>query len=159
MRKISQIELLDEGFWDNFKGVARAGAHVARMVAPEITDPLDKLQNAFTGTKNAFKLGKAGVPSDANTRPITTSEIEQFKNKSEDETANLDRTVMQNMKMGLQKSGYTMLPMTGVYLAGVDPKNGGKLYHVMVSDRQNTKLHTIINTQGIIFTGTLPNSR
>jgi len=55
MRKFTKRELLNEGFWDNFKGVLRGastlGAEVARKIAPEITDPLDKTEEWFRFTK------------------------------------------------------------------------------------------------------------
>tara|TARA_R110002167_G_scaffold98020_8_gene258384 strand:+ start:7491 stop:7967 length:477 start_codon:yes stop_codon:yes gene_type:complete len=156
MRKFTQKDLLEEGFWDNFKGVVRAGANVARMVAPEITDPLDKLQNAYTDTKNKFKLGKAGVPDDANTRPLTTHETEQLKNSAKDETMKVDKTTMLNIKMGLQSHDLSILPNSGLYYGGIDPRNGNKLYKVKVQDKNNDARWVVIDTKGHIFKGINP---
>ena len=47
MRKFTQRELISEGFWNNFKGAVKGtatlGKEIAKVVAPEITDPLEKL--------------------------------------------------------------------------------------------------------------------
>jgi hypothetical protein len=50
MRKFSQRELLEEGFWDSFvkpgaRGAWQAAKEVANVVAPEITEPFKKLRN------------------------------------------------------------------------------------------------------------------
>lgn len=75
MYKISQKELLEEGFWNNFKNkiadskIARVGKQVgeltksvANVVAPEITDPLRKAGEWVKSTKKAVK--RAGMTSD-----------------------------------------------------------------------------------------------
>jgi hypothetical protein len=55
MHKFTQRELLREGFWDSIKntvsGVATLGKEVAKVVAPEITDPVSKTVDWFKGTK------------------------------------------------------------------------------------------------------------
>jgi hypothetical protein len=49
MHKYTQRELIQEGFWQGFKnaakGAATFGKEVAKVVAPEITDPLSKAIN------------------------------------------------------------------------------------------------------------------
>jgi hypothetical protein len=65
MRKFSQRELLSEGFWDSFKntvrGVSTFGAEMARKIAPEITDPLDKTEAWFRGTKEKVDAARDPV--------------------------------------------------------------------------------------------------
>jgi len=68
MYKISQKNLLEEGFWDNFKksSIGRninqaieAGKQVASIVAPEVYDPIkkgvDKLRDVGASVKEAGK--------------------------------------------------------------------------------------------------------
>jgi len=151
MRKFTQRELLEEGFWDRFKGVVRAGAGLARKVAPEITDPLDQLQNTITGVRNDYKQGKAGVPDSKVDRPLTTSEVQQQRINSKDETVKVDKTTMLNIKMGLEKHNLSMLPNSGVYLGGLNPENGTKLFRVKVQDRQGEQHWVMVDTRGLIF--------
>jgi hypothetical protein len=76
MKRYSQAEILEEGFWDLRKspivkgigkvargvgGLAGAavkgGAYLARSLAPELTNPLDRLEAGARGFKDALKQG------------------------------------------------------------------------------------------------------
>jgi hypothetical protein len=64
MSKISQREILSEGFWDSFSSVAKMGAEtvkqVGSIVAPEIADPLKKGIDKFRSVRASIQ--EAGKP-------------------------------------------------------------------------------------------------
>jgi hypothetical protein len=71
MSKISQKELLEEGFWDSFSNskigrigsqIGEFGKSVANVVTPEITDPLKKGSEWLKNTKKNVK--RAGMNRD-----------------------------------------------------------------------------------------------
>lgn len=138
MKKISQQELLDEGFWDGFKpknwgkvarGAVRMGADALRMVAPEITNPLDKVDQARWGLKNSFEQGYEGIPD---TRQLKSDLKQQI-------TSNVAAQVYNDIKIGLAGQKMQMIPRFGVEQHGVDSSNGNRLYKVKVSSSQNPK--------------------
>lgn len=63
MSKISQKELLSEGFWDKFTSIGRQakdfGKSVGNLVAPEIADPLNKGIEWLRNTRKSRK--RAGL--------------------------------------------------------------------------------------------------
>jgi len=63
MHKISQRELLSEGFWNQFSSVARrvgeTGKAIGSVVAPEIADPIKKGHEWLKTTKKNVK--RAGM--------------------------------------------------------------------------------------------------
>jgi hypothetical protein len=66
MSKISQREILSEGFWDSFSSVARrvgeTGKAIGNVVAPEIADPIKKGHEWLKTTKKNVK--RAGMTRD-----------------------------------------------------------------------------------------------
>jgi hypothetical protein len=67
MRKYTQRELIQEGFWQGFKNAAKGaaviGKEVAKVVAPEITTPLSQASDWLDKTKQ--KARTAANPEEA----------------------------------------------------------------------------------------------
>lgn len=61
-KKISQADLLSEGFWDKFRQVGEFGKAVGNVVAPEIADPIKKGVEWMRGTRKNIK--RAGMTKD-----------------------------------------------------------------------------------------------
>jgi YD repeat-containing protein len=57
IRKYTQLDLLDEGFW---KALGKGIAATARATVPELTNPIDKTVNTVKGIGNAIKQGWQG---------------------------------------------------------------------------------------------------
>lgn len=72
MTPYTQAELLEEGFWDMFKlhkspilrgaygairGITKGGEYLARTLAPELTQPIDRFGDWATGLKDAVSQG------------------------------------------------------------------------------------------------------
>lgn len=130
--KYSQRELCSESFWDGFKpknwgkvakGAVRMGADALRMVAPEITDPLDSLDQARWGLKNSFEQGYAGIP-----------DPRQIKSDAKQKITNtVAKSIYDNISIGLARQNFKLVPTYGIKEHGVDPKNGNKLYMLRVT--------------------------
>lgn len=138
----TQRELLDEGFWDGLKpknwgkvarGAVRAGADIARTIAPEITKPLDNLETKVRGYGNSFKQGYSGVPD-----PLVT------RSDARGITQQVAATVVNRIKMGLAQQNITLIPRYGIEQAGIDPHNGNKLYKLKASSSTNPRGEWII---------------
>ena len=140
MKRFTQKDLLEEGFWDKFKGVAkgavRATAQIARTVAPEITDPLDRLQNSITGVRDAYKQGREGVHD-----PAQVSQREEISEK-------LSKQIVDNIIRGLSSRKLTLVEGTPFVNAGIDRRGGGKIYKIIVTDGRE-KFYTIVNSRGL----------
>ena len=153
MKKLSQLELLSEGFWSGFKKVAggvgktargavRAGAEVLRTVAPEVTDPLDNLDNTLRGYKTAFQQGYEGMPDPRIVKQDLKNQI----------TSNVATQVYNDIKIGLAGQNMQLIPKFGIEQHGVDPHNGNKLYKVKVSSSQYPKgIWMIVDKKGNQF--------
>ena len=127
IKRLTQLEIISEGFWDGFKPqnwgkVARGGLKVAgdvlRTVAPELTDPIDKLDNKLHGYKNSFKRGYGGIPDPERERSDVRGGI----------TGEVAQSVATSIKLGLVARGVTLIPRLGIQPYGIDPDNGNKLY-------------------------------
>lgn len=139
---ITQRELLDESFWDGFKpknlgkvarGAVRAGADIARTIAPEITKPLDSLESKVRGYGNSFKQGYSGIPD-----PLVT------RADARGITQEVAASIVNRIKMGLTQNNLTMIPRYGIEQAGIDPHNGNKLYKLKASSPGNRRGEWII---------------
>lgn len=62
MHKISQREILTEGFWDKFRQVGELTKSIGNVVAPEISDPIQKGTEWMRTTKKNIK--RAGMTMD-----------------------------------------------------------------------------------------------
>ena len=147
--KFSQKELLEEGFWGNFKkpfkvarGLYHAGKAVASSIAPEITEPLSNAKHAVKGWGSAFKHGYHG---------ITPPAEQKWENQNTAINPTVARSVAEKITMGLSNIGYQLIPKYGFEPHGVDPNNGNKLYKVAALDpRQNKRKWIVVDTKGNI---------
>ena len=178
MRTYSQAELLEEGFWDKFKGAAkgaaktvrgatRAGATIARAIAPEITDPLDEIQTGFRNVKNSFRQGKAGVedPKLA-VKNMTSDEIDREKETQEDRKLGITTRpqynrpqnqqvkaspITQNIKdgitIGLRQRQFQIVPGYPIQQVGVGKQNA-VFYKVLVQNPQAQKEWVVVDANG-----------
>jgi hypothetical protein len=149
MKRFTQKEILTEGFWDGFKprnwgrvakGAIRMGADALRMVAPEITNPLDKVDQARWGLKNSFEQGYGGVPDQRQTQVDAKQKMGNAVAKS----------VHDNITIGLASQNLKLIPKDGIRKHGVDPSNGNDLYILKVSSPKNQKGEwMVVNAKGI----------
>jgi|TARA_R110002110_G_scaffold7140_2_gene36255 hypothetical protein len=152
MKRFTQKDLLEEGFWDKFKGVAkgavRATAQIARTVAPEITDPLDRLQNSITGVRDAYKQGREGVHDPNVNKPLTDTEVKAQVSQREEISEKLSKQIVDNIIRGLSSRKLTLVEGTPFVNAGIDRRGGGKIYKIIVTDGRE-KFYTIVNSRGL----------
>jgi len=137
---ISQKELLSEGFWDHVRGGFRVAKDVARAVAPEITNPLDKTISKVRDWKRLYKQGYEGAPTDS----------QMALGKKDNLTSNVASSIVDSIKLGLTQQGYTLIPKYGINPLGVDSHNGNKLFKVKALSKAFPKGEWIIvNVKGM----------
>lgn len=138
MKKLTQKELLTEGFWSGFKpsnwgkvarGALRAGAEIARTVAPEIMNPVDDTRSALHRYKNSFTQGYDGIPDPVRLKSDLKNEI----------THGVANAIVNDIKIGLVRQNMQMISKYGIKHHGVDPENGNRLYMLKVITPQNRK--------------------
>lgn len=138
MYKFTQKDLIVEGFWDGFKPqnwgkVMRGGVKVAgdvlRTVAPELTDPIDKLDNKLHDYKNSFKRGYGGIPDPERERSDTKSGV----------TGEVAQSVASSIKLGLASKGLTIISKFGIQPNGIDRENGNKLFKIKAKTAKNPR--------------------
>lgn len=148
IKKFTQLEIISEGFWDGFKPknwgkVARGGLKVAgdvlRTVAPELTDPIDKLDNKLHDYKNSFKRGYGGIPDPERERIDTRGGV----------SGEVAQSVSTSIKLGLAARGITLIPRFGIQPNGIDPHNGNKLYKLKAkTSRQPNGEWILVDSRG-----------
>jgi hypothetical protein len=138
IKKFTQSEIISEGFWDGFKpqnwgkvlkGGLKVAADVARTIAPEITDPIDKLDNKLHDYKNSFKRGYGGIPDPERERSDIKGGV----------TGEVAQSVASSIKLGLAAKGIVIIPKFGIQPNGIDRENGNKLYKIKGKTAKNPK--------------------
>lgn len=149
MRKISQAELCSEGFWDGFKpknwgkvakGAVRAGADIARSLAPEITNPIDKLDSKLRGYAHSFEQGYSGIPDPL----VMKSDAKQRIGSA------VAHKLYNDISVGLARLNIDVMPEQGIKEHGVNPKNGEKTYMLKGVSRKHPRGEwMVVNGKGI----------
>jgi len=149
--KLTQKQILSEGFWDNIKSAAntggkmirgayRTGKAITKTIAPEIYDPVNNIKQGLKGWGAAYTRGYHGIPEPGD---------EKF-DRENSSNPQLARSVVEKINLGLEQSGYDLLPKYGFQPYGVDPKNGTKLYKVAARNKKTKeKVWLKINSNGI----------
>lgn len=151
--KYTQRELLENdgngGFWSGFKpknwgkvarGAIRAGADVARTLAPEITNPIDQLDSKLRGYAHSFEQGYAGIPDPL----VLKSDAKQRIG------ASVAHKLYNDISLGLARSNIEIMPDHGVKEHGINPKNGEKSYILKgVSAKHPRGEWLVVNNKGI----------
>jgi hypothetical protein len=134
MKKYSQQELLEEGFWKGVgsavKGVARGADYIVGQVAPKAQSLYKDPYNATRGLVRAVQ-GKPQI----NTKKGTTG-----NNKS-----SISPTEIANIKRGLTSKGITLLDIPR--LSYTDPSTRVKYYNVKIENK-GRQVRAIIDQNG-----------
>lgn len=134
MKKYSQKELLEEGFWKGvgsaIKGVARGADYIVGKVAPEAQSLYKDPYNAGRGLVRAVQ-GKPKI----NTKKGTTG-----NNQS-----NVSPQEMANIKRGLTSKGITLLNIPK--LSYTDQSTQIKYYNVEI-EKNGRRFNAIVDTNG-----------
>jgi hypothetical protein len=134
MKKYTQQELLEEGFWKGIgsavKGVARGADYIVGQVAPKAQSLYKDPYNAAKGLVRAVQ-GKPPI----NTRQGTTS-----NNQS-----NISPQEMANIKRGLTSRGITLLNIPN--LSYTDQNTRVKYYNVEI-ESNGRRIRAIVDANG-----------
>ena len=134
MKKYSQQELLEEGFWKGvgsaIKGVARGADYIVGQVAPEAQRLYKDPYNAAKGLVRAVQ-GKSPI----NTQQGTTG----------NNTSNINPQEMANIRRGLTSKGITLLNIPE--LSYTDPSTRVKYYNVEI-ESSGRRIRAIVDANG-----------
>jgi hypothetical protein len=138
MKKYSQKELLNEGFW---KGIGKVAGGVARGVDYTLGKVAPELQSLYKDPyKAAVGLGRAikGSPSGEDKQGYTTNNTPQKTNyASPQETANI--------RQGLSSKNITLL--NNPTLSYIDSRTRMKYFNVEI-ENQGRKMNIIVDSNG-----------
>jgi hypothetical protein len=138
MKKYSQKELLEEGFWKGVGnvvgGVARGVDYVAGQVAPE-------LQRLY---KDPYKAAKGLVSAIKGEKPIKQGGGKGGSSGSSTNTSVSPQEVS-NIKQGLSSKQYNLL--NAPTLSYVDPRTRMKYFNVQI-EKNGNRMNAIVDLNG-----------
>jgi len=111
MKKYTQLELLNEGFWNGIKSAGRGLDYILKKAAPEVRKLYRDPYNAVKGLKNAIK--------GSNAQKTSTS---------------VSSDVLMSIKKGLQRRNMIVSNQTPIRRVAIDPNSGKDIYTVTVID-------------------------
>jgi hypothetical protein len=138
MKKYSQKEILEEGFWKGvgnvIGGVARGVDYVAGQVAPE-------LQRLY---KDPYKAAKGLVGAIKGEKPIKQGKAQGGSSRSSTNTSTSPQEVS-NIKQGLSSKQYNLL--NEPTLSYVDPRTRMKYFNVQI-EKNGNRINAIVDLNG-----------
>jgi len=134
MKKYSQKELLEEGFWKGvgsaIKGVARGADYIVGQVAPEA-------QRLY---KDPYKAAKGLVRAVKGKSPIDTRQGTTSNNQT-----NISPQEISNIRRGLTSRNITLL--NNPKLSYTDPNTRNKYYEVEI-ESNGRQIRAIVDANG-----------